>query len=115
MPIVHSSTCVSSNQIYQEHVAEFKKKHPSHCTKCNGWGMHVMPCDPQVGAGIEVDTCPDCVDKECCPLCMNKGSRLFDHDDNVLLCTECGWREDDDKHVGVHDEPECYCDWGDWD
>jgi molybdopterin/thiamine biosynthesis adenylyltransferase len=114
--MTHSDTCDNIQKLYQEQLAEYKKKHPNYCTSCHGWGMHFSTYDPSPagvslssGTMLDVDTCTECVDKNLCPCCMIPTKPVFGHEDNHHVCTECGWSADNEKHTGMHDEPECYC------
>lgn len=80
----------------QEWMQAFKKEHPSACVTC--WGNGVVPTYQTHEPGMTetiYEYCPDCVEKEKCPMCG--GEISIDESDcvDLVFCKTCGFKEKD--------------------
>lgn len=112
----HTDYCTTSCISHQKEVEEFEKNHPNYCRHCDGWGVYFSTYDPSPsgvslspGTMLDCDVCPECVDKNLCPLCMIETVPVVGHEDNERVCLTCNWKEDNENHEGLSDGPECHC------
>ncbi len=110
----HTQQCLDNTEKYEQEKAEYEKRWPGYCRRCNGAGGHWYDYDPSpagvslaAGSLTDCDPCPECAEeKGVCPRCGTKMHKDWWQDDEP--CPHCGW----DWLRGESDAlgpPECYC------
>jgi len=93
----HCKECIEHNKKIDEEIKKYAEEYPKYCRRCKGWGYFYSKYDPSppgvsLGYGymIDMDPCPDCLEKGVCPRCGGAGMEELEQP-----CPTCGWDEDE--------------------
>jgi len=115
----HTGFCKQSRSAYYEKKAKFISQWRGYCRTCSGLGGKYDMFDPSAagvslspGYMIEFEPCPDCLEKDACPRCGERGLDI-DPDDRAR-CGHCSWTEENAEsdfsgEYCLPPEPECLC------
>lgn len=114
--VEHKKGCIELQKMEDRKL--YEQAWPHHCRNCEGWGGHYGSFDPSPagvslssGSLVEVDPCPECVEKSVCPRCGVKDEAHVLTGDEFENCTQCDWRWDEDH--GMPELDICACEYED--
>lgn len=94
----HLESCVRNAVSTREKREEYNDNYPMYCEGCEGWGGTITVSDPYLSTtpdlgdnSVEVDNCPDCIERGKCPRCGSGYASYEYSDDFDDSCSFCGF------------------------